>query len=85
MPMMSKRSAAIGGSAAVLIAAAQFITPWEGVFTRWYYDMVGVPTFCIGQTAADGYKPDFSRTYTKKECEDILAKTLPKQGQLLTQ
>lgn len=37
---------------------------------------MGVKTVCYGATAADGV--DLNRTYTKQECQDMLARDLPK-------
>lgn len=67
-------AAASGG--AILIAAAAFIAPWEGLATKPYYDVVGVKTVCFGETAADGV--DLNRSYTPAECRELLAKSLPK-------
>ena len=65
------KGAALGG--AVAIAAAAFITPWEGVFLHPYRDIVGVPTWCIGETEG---KPKAS--YTVAECKALLASKLPR-------
>lgn len=49
---------------------------YEGYSGRVYRDSVGVLTICYGQTAAVG--ADFSKTYTKAQCQDMLGKDLPK-------
>ena len=65
-----------GGVGAVLMLAATFIGPWEGLYTHPYRDPVGVLTVCYGATAADNV--DLSKSYTPAECKDMLAKDLPK-------
>ena len=52
------------------------VSPWEGLFLHPYRDAVGVKTVCYGATAADGV--DLNRSYTKQECQDMLARDLPK-------
>lgn len=52
------------------------VAGFEGYYGHAYRDSVGVKTICYGATAADGV--DFSRTYSKAECEDMLGKDLPK-------
>lgn len=52
------------------------VAMWEGYSGHVYRDSVGVKTICYGQTAADG--ADFSKTYTKAECEAMLGRDLPK-------
>jgi len=58
-----------------------FVSPWEGLFLHPYRDAVGVKTVCYGATAADGV--DLNRTYTKQECQDMLARDLPKYDELV--
>jgi GH24 family phage-related lysozyme (muramidase) len=65
-----------GMSAALATAAVLFISPWEGYFSHPYRDSVGVETICYGQTAAD--HADFSKTYTKAQCLQMLKTDLPK-------
>ena len=62
--------------AAILAVAIPLITNFEGMALRPYRDVVGVPTVCVGATAADGV--DLHRSYTKAECEAMLAADLPK-------
>lgn len=59
-----------------LLFALQFVTGWEGIYTKPYYDSVGVLTVCIGETAADGV--NFKKNYTVQDCKDLLAKSLVK-------
>src|SRR5579859_1343435 len=66
--------AVAGTVAAALAIAIPFVANFEGYFPRVYRDPVGVRTICYGQTAADG--ADFSKVYTKAECEDMLGKDL---------
>jgi len=61
---------------AVLASAVALIQPWEGLFTKPYFDIVGVKTVCYGATAAEGV--DLNRTYTKQECADMLKKSIVK-------
>ena len=65
-----------GMSAALVTACVMFIAPWEGTSTKPYRDSVGVLTICDGATAADGV--DFSKVYTKADCQRMLGKDLPK-------
>ncbi len=59
----------IGGSAAAVIAlaAAALVKPWEGYSPTPYIDMVGVASYCYGDTG----KPDKVR-YTEQECAEKL-------------
>jgi lysozyme len=68
------RPAAAAIPAAILAAAVAFIVPWEGIRTKVYFDIVGVPTICVGQTKADGI--DLSLTYTIAECKAMFERTL---------
>jgi len=74
---MPTKAKAVGAtSAAVMAAAIALIQPWEGLFTKPYFDIVGVKTVCYGETAADGV--DLNREYTKQECADMLRASLVK-------
>jgi lysozyme len=75
-PTNIRRRTIGAATGAVLAAAGALITPWEGIFTKPYFDIVGVKTVCIGATAAEGV--DLNRTYTIPECKDMLVKSLPK-------
>jgi lysozyme len=56
--------------------AIALVVPFEGFAPKPYYDAVGVKTICYGQTAADG--ANFSKVYTKAECEQMLVTDLQK-------
>jgi len=61
----------IGGTvAAVLLAAAAIIRPWEGLETDPYEDIVGVWTVCYGQTGVE------MRSYTPDECDAMLRESV---------
>lgn len=53
---------------AVTLAIDKLIKPWEGVHTRAYLDIVGVPTICWGETK--GVK--LGMTKTLAECDAML-------------
>lgn len=76
MTVLTKGRAIAATSAAVFAGACAFIQPWEGFFPKRYLDIVGVETICYGQTAADAV--DFSKTYTKTECAEMLRTSLVK-------
>jgi|HubBroStandDraft_1064217.scaffolds.fasta_scaffold119884_2 lysozyme len=68
---------AVAALASAWIAIAiSVVTQLEGVSTVPYRDSVGVLTICDGATAADGV--DFSKTYTKADCQAMLSRDLPK-------
>lgn len=67
------RKVLIGASAGTFIAAAAFVTPWEGVYTQPYNDIVGVRTVCIGET-----ENVQERRYSVDECKALLAQKLPR-------
>lgn len=60
----------VGFLGAALIGGAAL---WEGDARTAYIDMVGVPTVCYGHTGND---IQYGKTYTYKECNDILRKDL---------
>ena len=62
--------------ASVVAIALPLVANYEGFFGHKYKDSVGVDTICYGATAADHV--DMSRTYTKAECQKMLANDLPK-------
>lgn len=66
-PKPSKKKATTGVVLA-LTAAAAIIAPWEGLRTKAYYDVVGVPTVCYGETK--GVK--IGDSYTPEQCMDML-------------
>lgn len=65
---MKAKVAAGGGLAGLLILAAAFIAPWEGLELRPYRDIVGVMTWCYGETRGAP-----KSQYTKAECDAMLA------------
>ena len=65
-----------GRAAAWLTIATVLVAGFEGYSGTVYRDAVGVKTICYGQTAADG--ADFSKVYTKAECEQMLGTDLQK-------
>lgn len=69
----SKTKKTVTGAAAagVIAAAVGIIQPWEGRRFIPYYDIVGVLTWCDGETRG---KPKAS--YTSAECDTILAKAV---------
>lgn len=70
---VAKKHVAIGMSAAVLAGSVAFVKPWEGRFLHPYRDIVGVVTWCYGETEG---RPKAS--YTQQECDDLLAAKLPR-------
>lgn len=63
-------------AAAVFAATCAALVGFEGLYLKPYRDIAGVLTVCIGQTADDGV--DLTRSYSDRECRDMLTKTLPK-------
>jgi len=63
------KSKTIGASAAAVIAlaATALVQPWEGYSPTPYIDMVGVATYCYGDTS----RPD-KTVYTQQECAEKL-------------
>lgn len=59
----------IGASATAVIAlaATALVQPWEGYSPTPYIDMVGVATYCYGDTS----RPD-KAVYTQQECAEKL-------------
>ena len=56
------------GVLAVLLAAVAFIAPWEGLEVVPYRDMVGILTWCYGETRGTP-----KAEYTEAECAAMLA------------
>ncbi len=65
-----------GRTAAWLTIAVTLVAGFEGYSGHVYRDPVGVKTICYGQTADDG--ANFSKVYTKAECEQMLGTDLTK-------
>lgn len=57
-----------GASAALILLIAAFVAPWEGLELRPYRDIVGVLTWCYGETRGTP-----KAEYTKAECDALLA------------
>lgn len=58
--------------AAALAVATALAIPAEGIFTRWYFDPVGIATVCMGHTT----NVDKSKVYTVAECKALLNKEM---------
>lgn len=70
---MSLKNKVSKGAAVVVVAlATPFIAQWEGLETKAYRDIVGVPTVCYGETR--GVK--MGDTYTKEQCVAMLEKSV---------
>jgi lysozyme len=68
------------GSAGVIAAAVAFTPSWEGMDAVAKRDMIGTGhpvTYCYGQTAEFG-KVAVGTHFTKSECDQKLAESLPK-------
>jgi lysozyme len=72
---------AAGATAVWLVLAVALVGPFEGLYTKMYYDVVGVPTVCYGATAEDGV--DLERTYTPAECKAMLGADLIKYDKMV--
>lgn len=72
-----KHRVATAGLALTAGGLLAFLTLWEGVEYDAYYDLVGVPTVCSGITT----DVVMGKTYTKEECDDLLARELKKHGE----
>jgi lysozyme len=68
-------------TAAWVLIAVPLVAGFEGFSGKVYRDSVNVKTICYGQTAADG--ADFSKVYTKTECEQMLGTDLAKYDKLV--
>ncbi|HHR6038072.1 TPA: lysozyme [Providencia alcalifaciens] len=62
------KKAAAGGAIALTVAMLSF---FEGVKYKPYEDVVGIQTVCAGITGSDVIQ---GKTYTPKECDDLLTK-----------
>src|SRR5208283_5693331 len=65
-----------GKVAAWATIATVLVAGFEGYSGHVYRDAVGVKTICYGQTGNDG--ADFSKVYSKAECEQMLGVDLQK-------
>ncbi|MDN8009217.1 hypothetical protein C6T59_18825 [Burkholderia multivorans] len=68
----------VGAASAAVVAAAPFVTRWEGWRNTVYKDQGGVSTVCAGHTDRIGTEKITKRTYTNEECGRILIKDLNK-------
>ncbi|TWA89599.1 lysozyme [Bradyrhizobium stylosanthis] len=78
--MSVKKTAGYTGSAAVIAATVAFLPAWEGMDAVAKKDMIGTGhpvTYCYGQTAEFGKVKEGTR-FTKAECDQKLAESLPK-------
>jgi len=79
--MKTSHKVAVGaGSAGVIAATIAFLPAWEGMDTVAKKDMIGTGhpvTYCYGQTDEFGQVKEGTR-FTKKQCDELLAKSLPK-------
>lgn len=77
---IKKHFVKLGLAASLTLAGAYLVGPWEGMEKKAYQDVVGVWTVCYGQT--QGVKR--GDVYTTQQCNDQLAKSLPRyQEQML--
>lgn len=77
---MSKTKSAVTGGAGVIAATVLFLPAWEGMDAVAKKDMIGTGhpvTYCYGQTDEFGKVKEGTR-FTKAECDQKLAESLPK-------
>lgn len=72
--VIKKHFVKLGLAASLTLAGAYLVGPWEGMEKKAYQDVVGVWTVCYGET--QGVKR--GDTYTTEECNNQLAKSLPR-------
>lgn len=80
MALQTSHKAGIAGTAGVVLALVAFTPTWEGMDPVAKRDMIGTGhpiTYCYGQTAEFGVIKVGTR-FTKKECDEKLAASLPK-------
>lgn len=78
--MSWKKTAAAGGSAAVIATTVAFLPSWEGMDVVAKKDTIGTGhpvTYCYGQTDEFG-KVAVGTRFTKTQCDEKLAQSLPK-------
>jgi lysozyme len=66
--MSVKKKITVGVSAGSIALAAPLIAYWEGYSGKAYYDVVGIPTQCYGDTK----HVEFDRIKSKEECQLLL-------------
>ena len=74
----SKLIAKIGAAAAAL--AISTVTFYEGTVQRTYRDPIGIITACTGHT---GPELQMGQTFTREQCDDMLAKDLLEHAEAL--
>lgn len=77
--MSVKKTIATAGTAGVIAAAVAFTPIWEGMDSVAKVDVIGTGhpvTYCYGQTNEAG-KVKVGTRFTKKQCDDLLARSLP--------
>jgi lysozyme len=57
-----------GASATCLALCAGVVTNFEGERLKTYRDVIGIPTYCVGETRG----AQMGKTYTHAECQGIL-------------
>jgi len=67
--MASKRASRLAAGGAVAAAFFTFLVGWEGLRLTPYFDVVGVKTWCAGETQGTP-----KARYTLEECRDITVK-----------
>jgi len=70
--MSPKKNLTAISTAVVIALATPFIAKWEGLETKAYRDIVGIPTVCYGETR--GVK--MGDTYTEEQCYKMLEKSV---------
>lgn len=68
----AKAKGLAGAAAAVALATTALIMPFEGRELRAYYDIVGVPTICWGETRG----VHIGDVATPEECDNMLAQAV---------
>ena len=74
----AKLIAKIGGAAALLVRSA--VPVYEGVILKTYRDPIGIVTACVGHT---GPELEMGQTFTRAQCDDMLASDLLKHAAAL--
>jgi lysozyme len=67
-------------SVLTLAVAAPFVAKWEGLETKTYRDVVGIPTVCYGDT---GPHVQMGMQFTAEECKAMLDQRLLEYAQRL--
>lgn len=68
MAKIEAKHVATGSAAAAIALAGGLIYNFEGERSRVYRDVVGIKTYCIGETR----NPDPSKVYSHEECMSLL-------------